>query len=114
MTLKITVSNQKGGVGKTDLCVNLSTCLASAGKRVLLIDMDPQANSTDYLTKLNPEISIWNLLMENEIKLEDATMDTEIENLSLIPSSIRLSTAQVQMANEVNMQFKLKTKAIVN
>lgn len=110
MTVKIAIANQKGGVGKTDLCVNLAASLSSFSFNTLLVDLDPQANATDYLTKSNSQSSTCDLLMKDEVKLEDVTQKTDLPNLSLAPSSIRLSAAQVQLANEVNMQFRLKRK----
>lgn len=110
MQVKISVSNQKGGVGKTDLCVNLAAALASMGKNILLIDIDPQANSTDYLVKGNSYPTIVDLLAQDDVKVEEVIFGTEFPNLSIIPSSIRLSVLQVQLANEVNMQFRLRRK----
>jgi len=110
MVSKIAVSNQKGGVGKTDLCVNLAACLSSLNHKVLLIDLDPQANSTDYLSLSTFSLTTKDLLMRDDVKLEDVIQETEVKNLSLVPSSMGLSVAQVQLANEVNMQFKLKRK----
>ena len=110
MPIKIAVCNQKGGVGKTDLCVNLSSCLSFLGKRVLLIDMDPQAHATHYLTTTNPKVSTRDLLMEDEVMVGDVVEKTDVDNLDLVPSDISLSVAQVQLANDVNMQFKLKRK----
>jgi len=110
MSVKISVANQKGGVGKTDLCVNLAAALSVIGKKVLLIDADPQANSTDYLVKGNSHRTIVDLFAQDDVKVEDVVVDTEFPNLSIIPSSIRLSILQVQLANEVNMQFRLKRK----
>lgn len=110
MTVRVAVCNQKGGVGKTDLCVNLASCLASLGKRVLLIDMDPQANATHYVTTINPKMSTRNLLMEDKVQIEDVTEKTNADNLDIVPSEVSLSVVQTQLANEVNMQFKLKRK----
>ncbi len=110
MTVRVAVCNQKGGVGKTDLCVNLASCLASLGKRVLLIDMDPQANATHYVTTINPKMSTRNLLMEDTVQIEDVTEKTSVEHLDIVPSDVSLSVVQTQLANEVNMQFKLKRK----
>ncbi len=110
MVTKIVVSNQKGGVGKTDLCVNLATALASKNKKVLLIDMDPQSNATDYVLSEKPEKTVYNLLTEDEIYAEDIIQKTGVRNLDIMPSDPRLSATQVMLANDVRMQFKLKRK----
>ena len=108
----IAVANQKGGVGKTDLTVNLSCQLASAGKRVMLIDLDPQANATDYL--VGPETQIKkttaDLLLEDDVSLGDVLIRGCRENLDVAPASGDLSACQIRLANDINMQFKLKKK----
>ncbi|MDI6806353.1 MAG: ParA family protein [Candidatus Aenigmarchaeota archaeon] len=110
MNIKIAIANQKGGVGKTDLAVNLSSYLANFGKRVLLIDMDPQANTTDYVGKFNPKLTTYDLLMDKNISVKDVAIKTQVDNLDLIPSSRSLAKAEVQLINEVGMQFRLKRK----
>jgi chromosome partitioning protein len=106
----ITVANQKGGVGKTDLCVNLASGLACRGSKVLLIDMDPQANATEYLTGKSFRRDSSGLLVDDSIRLRDAAVPTKIKNLSLVPGSQNLSAAQVEIMNDPGMQFKLKRK----
>jgi chromosome partitioning protein len=111
-TRVIAVANQKGGVGKTDLTVNLSCQLATAGKRVLLIDLDPQANSTDYLVgpETNIEKTTADLLLEDDVSLGDVLIKDCRENLDVAPASGDLSACQIRLANDLNMQFKLKKK----
>ena len=108
----IAVANQKGGVGKTDLTVNISCQLASAGKKVLMIDMDPQANATDYL--VSPETRIVkttaDLLLDDSVSLEDILIRDCRENLDVAPADGNLSACQIGLANDINMQFKLKKK----
>jgi chromosome partitioning protein len=108
----IAVANQKGGVGKTDLTVNVSCQLASAGKRVLLLDMDPQANATDYLVSPDTPIGMTaaDLLLDDSVGLEDVMIENCREKLDIIPSHPSLSSSQLKLANDVNMQFKLKRK----
>ena len=107
----LAVANQKGGVGKTDLSVNLACYLASMGHRVLLIDLDPQANATDYLTREPPRRTTAHLLLDEAVSLHEVVIPTEFHpNLHLAPSSSGLSAAQVQLVNDLDMQFKLKKK----
>ncbi len=106
------VANQKGGVGKTDLTVNLACQLAALGKKTLLIDLDPQANATDYLNALGgPEgRTTAELLLDDSVTLDDVVLEGCRENLDLIPSHQNLSSSQIRLANDINMQFKLKKK----
>src|ERR1700722_614334 len=108
----IAVANQKGGVGKTDLTVNLSCQLASAGRKVLLIDLDPQANATDYLVGPDTPIgkTTTDLLLEDDVSLHDVLIRGCRENLDVAPASGDLSACQIRLANDINMQFKLKKK----
>ena len=89
----IAVANQKGGVGKTDLTVNISCQLASLGKRVLLIDMDPQANATTYL--VGPDTTIEkttaDLLLEESLTLNDVVIRDCRDNLDVVPADVSLS-----------------------
>ena len=108
----IAVANQKGGVGKTDLTVNISYQLASLGNRVLLIDMDPQANATTYLVAHDTPIlrTTADLLLEESLTLEDVVIKNCRENLDVVPSDVSLSACQIKLANDIGMQFKLKRK----
>lgn len=107
----ITIANQKGGVGKTDLAVNLSSHLALLNKKTLLIDLDPQANATDYLLSKKPNsLTSADLLVKDNIKLVDVVWKTSLKNLFLVPASSNLNAAQVELMNDVGMQFRLKRK----
>lgn len=105
----ITVANQKGGVGKTDLSVNLASFLAEKGK-TLLIDLDPQANSTSYLGIQNPKKSTGHLLTDDRLKMGDIITKTNVDNLFLAPGCKKLNVAQVELMSDVGMQFRLKRK----
>jgi len=107
MSSVITIANQKGGVGKTDLVVNLSSLLAGMGKRVLLIDFDPQANASYYLTKDSFTLSTADVLLDG-VPLEEIVVKSCVKGLNVAPSSTGLSAAQLRLASDVNMQFKLK------
>jgi len=108
----IAVANQKGGVGKTDLTVNISCQLASLGKRVLLIDMDPQANASIYLVAPDTPVprTTADLLLDESLDLEDAVIRNCRENLDVVHSDVSLSACQIKLANDINMQFKLRKK----
>jgi len=105
----IAIMNQKGGCGKTTTTVNLATSLAILGKSVLVVDMDPQGNSTTSfgINKLNVENTIYTLLC-NEITAKQAVRNTFIQNLFIIPSNISLSGAGVELSKKENYHNILK------
>jgi chromosome partitioning protein len=107
----ISVSNQKGGVGKTTTTVNLAAFLAEKGKRVLIIDIDPQGNA-GFGIGINAEemeTTLYEVLID-EIPIEEAIFKSEIEGLSIIPSNIHLSGAQVDLLDAEGKEFILKKK----
>ncbi len=109
MTKVIAICNQKGGVGKTTTAINLSVYLSLSGKRVLLLDIDPQGNATSGLgiNKHDIKTSIYDLII-NEIDPIGVTVKTGINNLSLIPSTISLTGAEVELVGIMGREYRLK------
>ena len=106
----IAVANQKGGVGKTTTNVNLATCLAQAGKRVLVVDMDPQGNTTSGfgVDKHNIETSVYNILL-GDAYLEQAAVEINgVEGLQLLPANIELSGAEIELIDMEEREYKLR------
>ena len=105
----ISIINQKGGVGKTTTVINLAAGLSELGKKILVIDLDPQGNATTGLGKSNSkeENNIYNLLIR-KINLENAIQKTNIQNLDLISSNVNLSGLEVETANDSKRAFVLK------
>lgn len=105
----VSFSNQKGGVGKTTTCVNMAAYLATFGKKVLLVDIDPQGNATTGLgfSKSSLKKSVYSVLIDDE-KVSDNILKTEIENLDLLPSNIDLAGAEVELVYKKTREKVLK------
>lgn len=106
----LSMCNQKGGVGKTTSTINLGAALAEAGRKVLLVDFDPQGALSVGLG-FNPhemDLTVYNLLTSREVSVGEVLVSTNVENLDLLPSNIDLSAAEVQLVNEVAREQILK------
>ena len=111
MSRIIAVANQKGGVGKTTTAINLSACLAEKSKKVLTLDMDPQGNTTSGLgvDKNQAENTVYELILD-ESELSECIYPSVMENLSVIPSNINLSGAEIELIGFENKEYLLKSK----
>ncbi len=105
----IAVFNQKGGVGKTTTNVNLSACIAKNGKKVCVIDIDPQGNTTSGfgVDKNTLEYTSYDIILGNA-NIKDVIVHTEFDNLDLIPSSVELAGAEIELTNMKNRETRLK------
>jgi len=108
----IAITNQKGGVGKTTSTVNLGASLASLGNRILLIDIDPQGNATSGVgvNKGDMDECIYNVLVE-DLEARKVCVPTDVDNLSIIPATIQLAGAEIELVSTMSREVKLK-KAI--
>jgi chromosome partitioning protein len=107
----LAIANQKGGVGKTTTAINLSAALAMRGHRTVLIDLDPQANSTmSYVERGGLIRSVYELLTDPACSAADVLVPTPVEHLSILPSRIGLAKLEAKLVGEMDAHFRLKDK----
>lgn len=107
----IAIANQKGGVGKTTTSINLSSCIAAKGKKVLVVDIDPQGNTTSGygIEKNDLDNTIYELML-GDCSIEDCIIKNVIENISILPSNVNLAAAEIELIGVDKKEYILKNE----
>jgi chromosome partitioning protein len=109
----LSVANQKGGVGKTTTAVNLGTALAAVGRKVLILDLDPQANATTGLGLIHGEAELTSYdVVIDDVRIEEAIVRTLVPGLWIVPTSVHLSAAEIELVGVVDREYVLRDKIV--
>ena len=110
MGKSIAIFNQKGGVGKTTTNINLATCLALKGKKILIMDIDPQGNTTSGIgiSKKNLAFTMYEILIEDDVDPRKAILDTSVDKLKILPASVKLAGAEIELVQLEGREKRLK------
>jgi len=107
----VAIANQKGGVGKTTTAINLAAALALRGRQTLLVDLDPQANSTmSFLDMRQVTRTVYDVIAEPDARLEDVILPSTVANLSIAPARIALAKLEARLVGEIDAHFRLKDR----
>jgi len=107
----IAIANQKGGVGKTTTAINLAAAFARKGRRVLLLDLDPQANSSiSFLDPRSVERSVYELMMDGQAPVEDSVYQSPVENLHVVPARINLAKLEAKLVGDFDAIYRLRDR----
>lgn len=110
----ISIVNIKGGVGKTVSTVNMAACLGELGKRVLIVDADPQSNATQYLNCYDPEgISTYDVLMDKDLDINTVIKSTEVNNVDVVPANIKLILCENEIINDTRRSRETRLKKVL-